>query len=94
MREKTSAHEIESINNLVTMSVYFTIADCLGLDAMDLHAEDHLENDLGMSDSQKQALAEAVMTQFDGEILDFSGIFTVQNIIDQLVTYRGYRVLH
>ena len=94
MRENTSINEIESVNNLLTLSVYFTIADCLDLDAMTLQAEDDLRKHLGMTDIQQQALFESIKDQFEGEQLDFSVIQTVQDIVDLLVTYNEYQRLH
>lgn len=94
MRGNTSVNEIESVNNLLTLSVYFTIADCLDLDAMNLQADDDLRNDLKMTDAQQQALFESVIDQFEGEQLDFSTIHTVQDVVDQLVTYNEIQRLH
>ncbi len=94
MRGNTSINEIESVNNLLTLSVYFTIADCLDLDAMTLQADDDLRKDLAMTDIQQQTLFESVKDQFEGEQLDFSVIQTVQDMVDQLVTYNEYQRLH
>ena len=94
MRENTSINEIESVNNLLTLSVYFTIADCLDLDAMTLQADDDLRKDLSMTDNQQQALFESVKDQFEGEQLDFSVIKTVQDVVDRLVTYNECQRLH
>ncbi len=94
MRENTSINEIESVNNLLTLSVYFTIADCLDLDAMMLQADDDLRKDLSMTENQQQALFESVKDQFEGEQLDFSVIKTVQDVVDRLVTYNEYQRLH
>jgi len=83
---KMGNNEVESMQNMMAMSVYFVIADAFDIDAMDIEPNLNLETDLHMTTETKQDLSESVMDMFNGRRLDFTAINNVQDIIDQIVT--------
>ncbi len=76
--------EIDTMKNMMAMSVYYIIADAFDIDAMDIEPKDSLENDLHMTDQSKQELNDLVIDMFNGQRLDFSTIRNVQDIVDQV----------
>ncbi len=83
---KMGNNEVESMQNMMAMSVYFVIADAFDIDAMDIEPNLNLDKDLHMTTENKQELSESVMDMFNGRQLDFTAINNVQDIIDQIVT--------
>ena len=79
-------NEVDSMKNMMAMSVYFIIADAFELDAMDIEPSKDLEKDFHMTSETKQNLSELVVDMFAGRQLDFSNIHSVQDIVDQIVT--------
>jgi acyl carrier protein len=83
---KMGTNEIDTIKNMMAMSVYFIIADTFDIDAIDIEPDNNLENDLHMTSETKQELNNLVIDMFDGCKLDFSTIHNVQDIVDQVAT--------
>jgi len=83
---KMGNNEIDSMKNMMAMSVYFVIADAFDIDAMDIEPNADLEKDFHMTSSTQQDLSDSVADMFNGCQLDFSTIHNVQNIVDQIVT--------
>ncbi len=79
-------NEVDSMKNMMAMSVYFIIADAFDLDAMDIEPSNDLEKDFHMTSETKQNLSELVVDMFAGRQLDFSSIHNVQDVVDQIVT--------
>ncbi len=83
---KMGNNEIDSMKNMMAMSVYFVIADAFDIDAMDIEPSNNLEKDFHMTQESKQELSELVIDMFDGRQLDFTAIHNVQDVVDQIVT--------
>jgi len=83
---KMGNNEIDSMQNMMAMSVYFVIADAFDIDAMDIEPNDDLEKDFHMTSVIKQDLSESVEDMFNGCQLDFTEIHNVQDVVDQIVT--------
>jgi len=83
---KMGNNEIDSMQNMMAMSVYFVIADAFDIDAMDIEPNDDLEKDFHMTQVIKQDLSESVEDMFNGCQLDFTEIHNVQDVVDQIVT--------
>lgn len=91
---KIGDNEIESMQNMMAMSVYFIIADTFDVDAMDIEADNDLQKDLHMTNKIKHELNESFMDMFNGYQLDFSKIHKVQDIVDQIVTVELNNSIH
>jgi len=91
---KIGENEIESMQNMMAMSVYFIIADTFDVDAMDIDADNDLQKDLHMTSEIKHELNESFMDMFNGHQLDFSKIHKVQDIVDQIVTVELNNSIH
>jgi acyl carrier protein len=81
---KMGNNEIDTMKNMMAMSVYFIIADTFDIDAMDIEPNNRLEKDLHMTAEIKQDLNNVVIDMFNGCQLDFSAIDNVQDIVDQI----------
>ena len=82
---------------LVTMSVYFLIAELIDLDVMDIDSTSLLEADLGMTEGLRKVFSSSIREMFDGYELDYLFIKTVQDVINQVVTCKlntDYMTLH
>lgn len=83
---KMGNNEIDSMENMMAMSVYFVIADAFDIDVMDIEPDKDLDKDFHMSAKNKHDLSELVIDMFNGRQLDFTSIHNVQDIVDQIVT--------
>ena len=89
--------EYDTELNLVTMTVYFLIADVLDLDIMDIESSSLLESDLGMTERLGKVFSCSIKEMFDGFELDYSFIKTVQDVVNQVITCNlntEYMTLH
>ena len=91
---KMGNNEIDSMKNMMSMSVYFVIADSLDIDAMDIDPNSEIDNDLHMTSGMKKHLNESVVDMFDGKQLDFSTIHQVHDIVDQIVANELNTSIH
>ena len=87
---KFGVDAIDSMKNMMTMSLFFVIADVLDVDAMELEAD----QELLMSEPLKQILHESVMEMFNGCELDFSKIHSIQDIVIQVLDQEVKPVIH
>lgn len=76
--------EVESLQNMMSMAVYFVLADTFDVDIDDLSPNSDLKADLGMTSSIQTQLDESIMDMFNQAQVDFSQIKTVQDIVDQV----------
>lgn len=82
---------------LVTMSVFFLIAELIDLDVMDIDSSSLLESDLGMTEGLRKVFSGSIKELFDGFELDYFFIKTVQDVINQVITCKlntEYMTLH
>ena len=77
--------EIDSVKNMITMSVYFIIADTLDIDMLELQPDTELVKDLNLDSHKIAELTKSIMASFDNLKLDFSLIQSVQDIVDQVL---------
>lgn len=85
---KLGSNEVESMQNMMSMAVYFVLADTFDLDIDDISPNSNLQNDLGMTTSIQQQLDASIMDMFNQTQIDFSRIKTVQDVVDQITTVR------
>lgn len=76
--------EVESLRNMMSMAVYFVLADTFDVDIDDLLPSSDLRADLGMTSSIQTQLDESIMDMFNQAQVDFSRIKTVQDVVDQV----------
>lgn len=81
---KMGNNEIESVQNMMSMAVYFVIADALDVDAEELLPNSDLKADLGMTLATQDRLDHAIMDMFNNAHVDFNRATTVQDIINQV----------
>lgn len=85
---KLGSNEVESMQNMMSMAVYFVLADTFDLDIDDISPNSDLQSDLGMTNSIQQKLDASIMDMFNQTQIDFSRIKTVQDVVDQITTVR------
>lgn len=85
---KLGTNEVESMQNMMSMAVYFVLADTFDLDIDDISPNSDLQSDLGMTNSIQQKLDASIMDMFNQTQIDFSRIKTVQDVVDQITTVR------
>lgn len=76
--------EVESLQNMMSMAVYFVLADTFDVDIDDLLPSSDLRADLGMTSSIQTQLDESIMDMFNQAQVDFNRIKTVQDVVDQV----------
>ncbi len=77
--------DIDSVTNMITMTVYFIIADTLDIDMLNLQPDTELVKDLNLDSHKIAELTKSIMAGFDNLKLDFSLIQSVQDIVDQVL---------
>ncbi|HEA26538.1 MAG TPA: hypothetical protein ENH92_05385 [Ectothiorhodospiraceae bacterium] len=83
-------NELESVKNLMSMSLMAIISDSLDVEIDEIENSDHLQNDLKMIDSTRQTLEEQIADIFDGLQLDLTQIDTVGTLLE-LVVYNEFK---
>jgi len=91
---KMGNSEIDTIKNMMSMSVYYVIADCFNMDAMELEPNIMLDNDFHMSAEEKRLLSESITDMFNGYHLQFATIHTVQDVVDQVINTAMSDLIH
>lgn len=81
---KLGNNEIESLENMMSMAVYFVIADVLDVDADGLLPNSDLKHDLGMTAAMQDQLNIAIMEMFDNFHVNFNAVNTIQDIVNQV----------
>lgn len=85
---KLGSNEVESMQNMMSMAVYFVLADTFDLDIDEIYPTSDLQNDLGMTASIQQQLDASIMDMFNQTQIDFSSVKTVQDVVDQITSVR------
>jgi len=91
---KMGNSEVDTIKNMMSMSVYYVIADCFDMDAMELEPYNALDNDFHMTTEVKSLLSESITDMFNGHQLEFATIHTVQDIVDQVINTTMSDLIH
>jgi polyhydroxyalkanoate synthesis regulator protein len=91
---KMGDNEIDSMKNMMAMSVYFVIADAFEIDAMDLEETTGLDKDLKSTKEMKSRLCESVKDMFNGFDLKLGVNTSVKEVVDQIVMNDENGVLH
>lgn len=91
---KMGENEVDSMKNMMTMAVYYVVADVFDVDAMDLDAATDLEKDLHVTPAMQIELYESVGEMFNGFKLDLQHAHSVQEIVDQIVTIEQNLTIH
>ncbi len=81
---KFGANEVESMQNMMSMAVYFVIADTFDVDIETVSADSNLRSDLGMTAPIQELLDETIMDMFNNLHIDFNQVKTVQDIVSQV----------
>ncbi|MCQ8128167.1 acyl carrier protein [Methylomonas rivi] len=81
---KLGVNEVESMQNMMSMAVYFVIADTFDLDVDEVYPDSDLKIDLGMTSPIQKQLDASIMDMFNDLHIDFSEVKTVQDVVDQV----------
>ena len=90
MCSKIGIDEIDTVANLMGLSICAVVSDVLDTDIGDLELESHLTADLGLTADRQAELDTAIQEYFDGFQADFSSIKTIQDLVDQVVEGELY----
>lgn len=85
---KLGNNEIETMQNMMSMAVYFVLADTFELDIDEISPDNDLYADFGMTPSIQSRLDDSIMDMFDQKKIDFSRIKTVQDVVNQLAAVQ------
>jgi hypothetical protein len=83
-------NELESVRNLMSMSLMAVISDSLDVEIDEIQNSDRLVEELKMVDSTRQELESQIADLFDGLQLDLNQIDTVATLLE-LVVYNEFR---
>lgn len=81
---KLGTNEVESMQNMMSMAVYFVIADAFDVDIEEVSADSDLKDDLGMTGLIQEQLDGVIMDMFNNLHVDFGQVKTVQDIVNQV----------
>ncbi len=82
---RAGSNELESVKNLMGMSLMATIAESLAIDIDSIAEGNHLVNDLGMDSSGRQLLEAMIADIFDGLQVNLNTTPTVGALLDKVV---------
>ena len=82
---KIGDNELETVQGLMTMTVYSVISDVLNVELGKIKPGNHLVNDLGMTNTTQQLLSQSIMEMFDDLVIDLSPDSCVENIVGQVI---------
>ena len=91
---KMGKNEVDSMKNMMTLAVYYVVADVFDVDAMDLDVTTDFYKDLHSSQAMQNKLYESVSDMFNGLKLDGMHSHTVQDIVDQVVSIEENVTVH
>lgn len=83
-------NELESVKNLMSMSLMAVIADSLDVEIDEIQNSDYLVTDLKMNDTTKIILEEQISDIFDGLQLNLNHVDTVGTLLE-LVVYNEFK---
>jgi hypothetical protein len=78
-------NELESVKNLMGMSLMAVIADALDTEIDNVTEEAHLVEDLNMDSSREEELEAMIEDVFDGLHVDVQSTPTVSALLDKVV---------
>jgi len=81
---KMGNNEVESIQNIMSMAVYWVIADVFEIDTDQLNPQSNLRADFNMTTEIQHRLNESIREMFNDVCVDFSRVETVQDIVEQV----------
>ncbi len=82
---KAGKDELDTVRNLMMMSLNAVVAEALGCELEDVVPGADLVNDLGMDPAGAAALRGLVAEYFDGFELDIGQVGVVADLLDQVV---------
>ena len=82
---RAGSNELESVKNLMGMSLMAVIAESLDTDIDDIQETDRLVNDLHMDAEGKQQLESMIADVFDGLKVNLNTTLSVGALIDKVV---------
>jgi hypothetical protein len=82
---KAGDNEIETVKNLMSMSLVAVVADALHADLDEIHDHSSLVEDLHMGSEGKQALEAGIADIFDGLTVDLQQTPTMADLLDRVV---------
>lgn len=82
---RAGSNELESVKNLMGMSLMAVIAESLDIDIESIDEGNHLVNDLGLDSGAKQLLEEMIAEVFDGLQVNLNTTPTVGSLLDKVV---------
>lgn len=82
---RAGSNELESVKNLMGMSLMAVIAESLEADIEAIRETDHLVNDLRMDNASKQRLEAMIADLFDGLQVNLNTTPTVNALLDKVV---------
>lgn len=88
---KAGDDELDTVKNLMTMSLSVVVADALEVDLDEVQTSSRLVQDLGMTPDKAVALKEGIAEYFDGLEIDLRATPTVGALLDKVVLneFRG-----
>ncbi len=82
---KAGIDELDTVKNLMSMSLNALIADTLEVELDAIHPHLRLVTDLGMDADKAQLLKEGIAEYFDGLEVDLVGIESVADLLEVVV---------
>lgn len=78
-------NELESVKNLMSMSLMAVISDVLDIDIDNIDNANHLKSDLKMDTQSRQALEAEISDLFDGLQINLNQVDTVGTLLELVV---------
>lgn len=85
---RAGSNELESVKNLMGMSLMAVVADALHTDIENVTEEAHLVEDLHMDSASEEALEEMIEDVFNGLHVNVQKTPTVSELLDRVVLHE------
>jgi len=82
---KAGNDELDTVKNLMSMSLSVVVADALEVEIEDVSPKALLVEDLGMTADKAELIKEGIAEYFDGLEIDFTRVRTLQDLLDVVV---------
>jgi len=82
---KAGIDEMETVKNLMSMTLSVVLADVLEVEIEEVGPEARLVEDLGMTPEQAERIKAGIAEYFDGIEVDFSSVHRLQDLLEIVV---------
>ncbi len=85
-------NEMESMQCMMTMLVYCSLANAFNLDINKISDDSDLKHDLGMTTPIQEKLQKSIIEMCNGAQVNFGLVKTVQDVVNQVQNHKALKL--